>query len=111
MTKAGPAVRLDGQGKPLWLVCELTYRCPLQCSWCNNPLEFGSITNELSTDEWKRVLHESRKLGSLQLGFTGGEPALRPDLEELAAAAAADRPGSRMAAHVRSFRVVGARSA
>ena len=87
MTKAGPAVRLDGQGKPLWLVCELTYRCPLQCSWCNNPLEFASINNELSTEEWKRVLQECRKLGSLQLGFTGGEPALRPDLEELVAEA------------------------
>ena len=87
MTKAGPALRLDGQGKPLWLVCELTYRCPLQCPWCNNPLEFASINNELSTEEWKRVLRESRALGSLQLGFTGGEPALRQDLEELVAEA------------------------
>lgn len=91
MTKAGPALRLDGQGKPLWLVCELTYRCPLKCPWCNNPLDFGAIGNELTTDEWKRVLRESRALGSLQLGFTGGEPALRQDLEELVAEA--DRLG------------------
>ncbi|WP_096704745.1 pyrroloquinoline quinone biosynthesis protein PqqE [Magnetospirillum sp. 15-1] len=90
MTKDGPVarpLRLDGQGKPLWLVCELTYKCPLKCPWCNNPLEFGSIRNELSTEEWKRVLRESRALGSLQLGFTGGEPLVRNDLEELVAEA------------------------
>ncbi|EME69497.1 pyrroloquinoline quinone biosynthesis protein PqqE [Paramagnetospirillum caucaseum] len=93
MTKDGPArpLRLDGQGKPLWLVCELTYKCPLKCPWCNNPLEFGSIRDELSTEEWKRVLRESRALGSLQLGFTGGEPLVRKDLEELVAEA--DRLG------------------
>jgi PqqA peptide cyclase len=87
MTKAGPALRLDGHGRPLWLVLELTYRCPLQCPWCSNPLNFGQITNELSTEEWKRVLGEARSLGSLQLGFTGGEPLARLDLEELVAEA------------------------
>jgi len=24
-------LRLDGQGKPLWVALELTYRCPLKC--------------------------------------------------------------------------------
>jgi len=81
--KDGSVVRLDGQGKPLWLVLELTYRCPLKCPWCSNPVDFAGEQSELSTDEWKRVLHEGRELGSLQLGFTGGEPMLRDDLEEL----------------------------
>ena len=77
-------VSLDGQGKPMWLVLELTYRCPLKCVWCNNPLDFDKYTEkELSTEEWKRVLREGRKLGALQLGFSGGEPMLRDDLEEL----------------------------
>jgi len=76
---------LDGAGMPMWLTCELTYRCPLNCPWCNNPLDFDKYKNELTTDEWKRVLREGRKMGSLQLGFTGGEPALRDDLEELVA--------------------------
>lgn len=87
MTKAGPAVRLDGQGRPLWVVCELTYRCPLQCPWCNNPLEFGRIDNELSTEEWKQALRQARALGGLQLGLTGGEPLVRRDLEEIVAEA------------------------
>jgi pyrroloquinoline quinone biosynthesis protein E len=68
---------------PLWLVVELTYKCPLKCPWCSNPVDFERYRNELSTEEWKSVLREGRKLGALQLGFTGGEPMLRRDLEEL----------------------------
>ncbi|MCP3672256.1 MAG: pyrroloquinoline quinone biosynthesis protein PqqE [Gammaproteobacteria bacterium] len=83
MGKGGSQLKLDGDGKPLWLVLELTYRCPLKCPWCNNPLDYDEIRNELTTDEWKRVLRDARKIGSLQLGFSGGEPMLRPDLEEL----------------------------
>jgi pyrroloquinoline quinone biosynthesis protein E len=82
--KDGSVVRLDGQGLPLWLVLELTYRCPLKCPWCSNPLDLDAGPGqELSTSEWKRVLREGRELGALQLGFTGGEPMLRDDLEEL----------------------------
>lgn len=83
MTKAGSPLRLDGNQKPLWLVLEVTYKCPLQCPWCSNPLNFDDYTNELSTDQWKQVLRDARKIGSLQLGFSGGEPMLRPDIEEL----------------------------
>lgn len=90
MPKDGSVVRLDGQGKPLWLVLELTYRCPLKCPWCSNPVDYARDGRaELSTAEWKRVLREGRELGALQLGFTGGEPLLRDDLEELVADASA----------------------
>ena len=59
MAKDGPVVSLDGQGKPMWLVLELTYRCPLKCVWCNNPLDFEQYgKQELNTEEWKRVLRE-----------------------------------------------------
>jgi len=83
MPKDGSGLSLDGLGMPLWLVVELTYKCPLQCPWCSNPVDFHKYRNELSTDEWKAVLAEGRRLGSLQLGFTGGEPMLRKDLEQL----------------------------
>ena len=82
MPKDGSVIALDGQGRPLWLVLELTYRCPLKCVWCNNPLDFDRYS-ELSTEEWKDVLRQARALGSLQLGFSGGEPMLRDDVEEL----------------------------
>lgn len=87
MPKTGSGVSLDGLGMPMWLTLELTYRCPLHCPWCSNPLDFDRYGNELSTEEWKKVLRDGRKLGSLQLGFTGGEPMLRDDIEELVAEA------------------------
>src|SRR6516162_4570145 len=70
-------------GPPLWLLAELTYRCPLHCVYCSNPVDFARIEDELSTDEWKRVLREARELGAVQLGFSGGEPMLREDLAAL----------------------------
>ena len=36
-------------GPPLWLLAELTYRCPLQCPYCSNPLDFSQQGAELST--------------------------------------------------------------
>ena len=71
--------------KPLWLLAELTYRCPLQCPYCSNPLEFAGprFKRELSTEEWCRVFRDAKALGVLQLGLSGGEPTLRSDLEEL----------------------------
>ncbi len=75
------------QSKPLWLLAELTYRCPLQCPYCSNPIEIAKYKDELATDDWIRVMREARKMGATQLGFSGGEPLLRQDLEELIAEA------------------------
>ena len=70
-------------GPPLWLLFELTYRCPLQCVFCYNPVDFAATQDELPTAEWLRVLREARALGSVQLGLSGGEPLLRDDLEQI----------------------------
>jgi len=70
-------------GPPLWLLLELTYRCPLHCVYCSNPTEFAHTGDELGTDDWIRVLREARALGSVQLGLSGGEPLLRDDLEQI----------------------------
>lgn len=68
---------------PLWLLAELTYRCPLQCPYCSNPVEIAKYKDELSTEDWIRVMRQARKMGAAQLGFSGGEPLARRDLEEL----------------------------
>lgn len=68
---------------PLWLLAELTYRCPLHCVFCYNPLNYAENRQELSTAQWFDVMQQARKLGAAQLGFSGGEPLLRDDLEEL----------------------------
>jgi pyrroloquinoline quinone biosynthesis protein E len=72
---------------PLWLLAELTYRCPLHCVYCSNPVDYASYGAELATDDWLRVLREGRELGATQLGFSGGEPLVRDDLEVLVAEA------------------------
>jgi PqqA peptide cyclase len=73
--------------RPLGLLAELTYRCPLHCPYCSNPLELAAHRDELTTGEWLRVLTEARELGVLQLHASGGEPLLRRDLVEIVAAA------------------------
>ena len=77
----------SGIGPPLWLLAELTYRCPLHCVFCYNPVDFARDETELSTQDWLRVLGEARALGAVQCGFSGGEPLQRDDLEILVAEA------------------------
>src|SRR5213596_4192664 len=85
--------------RPYALLAEVTYRCPLHCPYCSNPVaaslceaprrpQGGGYSNgELTTEEWKRVIREAAALGVLQIGFSGGEPLARRDLEELVRAA------------------------
>ncbi|GAA5170711.1 pyrroloquinoline quinone biosynthesis protein PqqE [Pseudonocardia eucalypti] len=69
--------------RPFGLLAELTYRCPLACAYCSNPVNLAEHTDELGTDEWLRVFAEAHRLGALQLHLSGGEPLLRRDLVEL----------------------------
>lgn len=70
-------------GPPLWLLAELTYRCPLHCAFCSNPVDYARNTVELDTAQWCDVFSQARALGAVQLGLSGGEPLLRKDLEAL----------------------------
>lgn len=72
---------------PFWLLAEVTYACPLQCPYCSNPLDFAKYKDELSTQDWIRVMQEAREMGATQIGFSGGEPLARQDLEALIAEA------------------------
>jgi len=74
-------------GPPLWLLAEITYSCPLHCVFCYNPVDYTQSGPELSTEEWFKVLQEARAAGSVQCGFSGGEPLVRDDLELLVAEA------------------------
>jgi PqqA peptide cyclase len=77
------------QPRPSTLIAELSYRCPLHCPYCSNPVDAGGekYRRELGTEHWIRTFHEARALGVLQLALTGGEPMLRRDLAQLCAAA------------------------
>jgi pyrroloquinoline quinone biosynthesis protein E len=74
--------------RPYNLVAELTYRCPLRCAYCSNPLAYREVPEALSSADWQRVFREAAALGVVHLGLTGGEPTLREDLAELVAGAA-----------------------
>ena len=72
---------------PLWLNAEITFRCPLHCVYCYNPVDYARSGPELTTDEWLRVLRQARELGAVQLGISGGEPLMRDDVEVMIAEA------------------------
>jgi MoaA/NifB/PqqE/SkfB family radical SAM enzyme len=74
--------------KPLLgrLDIELTERCNNNCIHCCNNLPEHDKTakdKELSTKELKNILVEAANLGCMTVRFTGGEPLLRKDFEEL----------------------------
>ena len=37
-----PPTSATPPGPPLWLLAEVTYRCPLHCAFCYNPVDYGN---------------------------------------------------------------------
>lgn len=72
---------------PLALIAELTHRCPLRCVYCSNPLQLQPAEDELDTAAWRQVFTQAAELGVLHAHFSGGEPLIRSDLEQLVQAA------------------------
>ncbi len=66
---------------PLRMDLALTFKCQNNCVHCytGGPHE----TEELGTEQWKRIIDRLREIGVFILTFTGGEPTLREDLLEL----------------------------
>lgn len=77
------------KGKPPFLCrldIELTERCNNNCVHCciNLPVDdLVARRRELSTEDVKAILKEAVYLGCMSVKFTGGEPLLREDFEEL----------------------------
>jgi len=69
---------------------ELTERCNNRCIHCliNQPENDREVmSREMDTGFVKDVLKQAADLGCMSVRFTGGEPLLRPDFEELYIAA------------------------
>jgi radical SAM protein with 4Fe4S-binding SPASM domain len=65
---------------------ELTLACPCRCLACGS--NAGSPrTGELTFDEMIALVRDLAALGCRRLTFSGGEPLMRPDWPEIAAAA------------------------
>ncbi len=80
---AVPAEATPNKVVPYAVLMELSHRCPLQCPYCTNPIQLERASGELTTEEWKRVMDEAVDMGVLHVHFSGGEPTVRKDLEDI----------------------------
>ena len=53
--------------RPLSVLCELTYRCNLQCPYCYNPRNLHAYRDELTDAQWQSVIDQAADLGVLQV--------------------------------------------
>lgn len=77
------ATSAKGCERPLNLIAELTYRCPLRCPYCSNPVDLQRNPATLDANAWARIFQEASALGIVHVGLTGGEPTTRPDLGQI----------------------------
>lgn len=68
--------------RPYHVQWMLTNRCNYRCKSCS-VWRIKESTKELSVDEVKRGLDVLRKLGVLEVVLSGGNPLLRPDIDEI----------------------------
>lgn len=59
------------------------WNCNQKCVHCYAANQELAEEEELSTDEWKKIIDKCREALIPQLTFTGGEPTMRDDLFEL----------------------------
>lgn len=77
-------LQFSADKKPV-VVWNATRRCNLKCVHCYAQADAVGASNELSTEEGKKIIDDLSQFGSPVLLFSGGEPLTRPDLPELAA--------------------------
>lgn len=81
-----PVTTEDGfRRRVSYLRISLTDRCNLRCGYCMPKGGAPLFPKEdlLTTGEIKRLIGIFRSLGVVKIRLTGGEPLLRPDLEEI----------------------------
>ncbi|ADD42967.1 GTP 3',8-cyclase MoaA [Stackebrandtia nassauensis] len=88
-----PTTVTDALGRPMGsLRVSVTDRCNLRCRYCMPEEEYAwlSSTDILSFDELTTVASAFTELGVDKIRLTGGEPLLRPGLDELIGKLATD---------------------
>src|ERR1700739_1343296 len=55
-------------------------RCNLSCAYCN---EYDKVSSPVPTAEMMRRIDRLAELGTEIITFSGGEPLLHPDLDQL----------------------------
>lgn len=77
--------KLRGRDIPQSVCLAATYRCQCRCSHCYAAAKEREKSDELSTEETRKVIDELKAVGVIHLNITGGEPLLREDLLDLIA--------------------------
>lgn len=65
----------------------LNYNCSAKCDFCSQDFEWRKVPNEIPFDLAAKNMYLAYQNGYRRLGFTGGEPTLRPELPKLIALA------------------------
>jgi MoaA/NifB/PqqE/SkfB family radical SAM enzyme len=65
---------------PLLVQIIPTRRCNIDCGYCN---EYDKVSPPVPTDVMRRRIDNLAELGSSVVAFSGGEPMLHPDLDDL----------------------------
>jgi hypothetical protein len=65
----------------------LNYNCSAKCLFCSQDFEWRKEPNDLPFEKAVEFMYMAYKNGYRRLGFTGGEPTLRPELPKLIALA------------------------
>jgi len=72
---------LAQRSAPISFFLALTNKCNYDCFHCS--AKGRDIGKELTTEEWKKIIKDIQDMGTSIIGFTGGEPLLREDIEEI----------------------------
>ncbi|HON99358.1 MAG TPA: 12,18-didecarboxysiroheme deacetylase [Syntrophales bacterium] len=75
-------LQFSADKKPV-VVWNATRRCNLHCRHCYSSSRDAAFPDELTTDEAKDMIADLASFGVPVILFSGGEPLLRPDLDEL----------------------------
>lgn len=65
----------------------LNYNCSAKCLFCSQDFEWRKEPNDLPFEKAVEFMYMAYKNGYRRLGFTGGEPTIRPELPKLIALA------------------------
>src|SRR3989304_715421 len=63
----------------------LTNRCNLRCIYCHHEGETRDINNEMTVGTITNIVRASKTFGINKVKFSGGEPLMRDDFEEIVA--------------------------
>ncbi|MCW4022298.1 MAG: radical SAM/SPASM domain-containing protein [archaeon] len=74
-----------GVPSPLFVAWDVTYKCNLNCFFCDRQDFYRKkLGNDLTLEQAKLVIDNLVSADVMSIGITGGEALLRPDLEDIA---------------------------